>query len=105
MQSSHVVTEHESKTLWLITALIFIVLSWNIQGLYSPNKHHEAGGWDHSPAPDHGNLGDGQPGATEIPQKGRFEEECEPRPPRQGCWWQKWAGKGAGTAQSLPELW
>lgn len=28
MGSSHVVTEHESKTLWLSTALFFIVLSW-----------------------------------------------------------------------------
>lgn len=51
---------------------------------------------------------DGQPGITEIPQKGRFGEEYEARPPRWGAgghWWQKWAGKDAGKPQSLSELW
>lgn len=51
MESSYVVTEYESKT-WLSIALIFIVLSWNILGLHSPNKSR-AGGCDHSSPPAH----------------------------------------------------
>lgn len=80
MRLSHVVTEHESKTFCLSTALIFIVLSWNILGLYSLNKHSRAGGWDHSPPPAHQWRGPrmGSLGSQKFLRKGDLRRSVRP---------------------------